>query len=107
MTQSSGLRNDRHEKGLKRIMENLLKPEHVAERLGTSRSKVYQLVENRKIRHVKLGDGKKSSIRFRERDVDEYINSCTKEPLTNYNCIVQTKSQRPRKGGRRNGALRS
>ncbi len=81
-------------------MENLLKPEHVAEILSTSRSKVYQLAKDRKIRHLKLGNDKKSSIRFREEDVNEFVNGCVKEPLSDYNCIVHSKRQRPRKGGK-------
>ncbi len=86
-------------------MNLLLSPEQVAQIFGTSQSKIYQLARDRKIRHVKLGDGKKSSIRFREQDVEAYVNTCIKEPLNSYNYHVQTNRQRPRKGGRRNGAL--
>jgi excisionase family DNA binding protein len=85
-------------------MKNLLKPNQVAEIFGTSQSLVYQLAKDRKIRSVKLGDGKKSSIRFRMQDVEEYINNCIKEPLNGYNFLVQTR-QRPRKGGKKNGAV--
>lgn len=87
-------------------MKNLLKPEQVAELLATSRSKVYQLAKDRKIRYERLGDGTKSSIRFQEQDVEEYVNSCRIEPLNGYNSLDNQTRQRPRKRRKkRNGAL--
>jgi excisionase family DNA binding protein len=44
----------------------------VAHRLGLSRSKVYQLVKQKRISHYRV-EGK---ITFDERDVDEFLREC-------------------------------
>jgi len=61
-------------------MKPLLNPKQVAEILGTSESEVYQLAKTRKLRSVKFGDGDKSSVRFRQQDVEQYIASCIQDP---------------------------
>jgi excisionase family DNA binding protein len=54
----------------------LLKVAQVAERLSLSESKVYQLVEEGRIAHHRLG----GAIRFSEEQVDAYLEATKREP---------------------------
>lgn len=49
----------------------LLKPEEVAHILSTSRSLVYQLIQQGKLPSIRIG----RSVRVRQRDLENFINS--------------------------------
>lgn len=50
--------------------EQLLKVEDVAKRLNIGKSKVYDMVADKELPHVKIGG---TIIRFNKDDIDEYI----------------------------------
>ena len=50
----------------------MLTVKEVAEKIGLSRSKIYQLVKQRKISHYRVA----GKISFAERDIDDYLSEC-------------------------------
>lgn len=58
-----------------------LKPDDVAKRLRCSTSKVYKLVAQRLIGHVKLGPGKNAPVRFTQGDLDRFIERHRVQPV--------------------------
>jgi len=55
--------------GFARVPKILLTVSEAQESLGISRSKLYDLVSQRKIRHVKIGRGRGGGVRFRPEDL--------------------------------------
>lgn len=56
---------------------NLITPGELASILKMSKSSVYRLIENRRIPFYKIS----GSLRFKESDIEEYINSSRIEPI--------------------------
>ncbi len=54
----------------------LLKPSEVAERLGTSRSHVYDLIQSRAIAVHRVGRGQRGAVRISEVDLEAYLADC-------------------------------
>lgn len=62
------------------VLSDLLTVPQVAERLGTTNAVVNGLVKNRQIRYFKVG---KSRPKFREQDVQEYLEKrCVFDPIS-------------------------
>ena len=56
-------------------MEQLLTIKDLCERFRVSPSVIYEKVTNKEIPHIRLGTGPKAPIRFREKDIDAWIES--------------------------------
>lgn len=56
-------------------METLLTIKDLCERFKVSPSVIYEKVENKEIPHIRLGTGPKAPIRFREKDIEAWIES--------------------------------
>ena len=61
--------------------------------LGVKPSTIYLWAELRQIPHIKLN----GSLRFDPADIEIWVKSCKKEPVTDYNDL-QTVTGSPRKG---------
>ena len=59
-------------------MSKLLTVTEAAERLSVSVSCIYQLVENDKLPHHRIGLGR-GAIRFSEADLDGFLAACRRE----------------------------
>lgn len=60
-------------------MASLLTVEDVGKILCVSTKAVYQMVYMGKLDYVKLGPYRSSRIRFKQSDIDDYINKCSKQ----------------------------
>ena len=54
------------------IPRYLLTVDEASESLGVSRAKLYDLVSRKKIRTVKIGDGRSGGVRFRPQDLEKF-----------------------------------
>ena len=55
----------------------MLTPKQAAEYLGVSLSMIYQLAEERRITHFRVGGkGKRGKLLFLPRDLDDFLASC-------------------------------
>ena len=61
------------------IIPALLKPHEACKYLNIGRTKLYDLVSQKKIRVVKLSDKRKGGIRFTREALDRYIELNEKE----------------------------
>jgi excisionase family DNA binding protein len=50
----------------------LLTVAEASESLGISRAKLYDLISRKKIKTVKIGDGRSGGVRFRPRDLEVF-----------------------------------
>lgn len=56
-------------------MDKLLTIKDLCERFRVSPSVIYEKVTNKEIPHIRLGTGPKAHIRFREKDIEAWIDS--------------------------------
>ena len=54
-------------------MDKLLTIKDLCERFRVSPSVIYEKVANKEIPHIRLGTGPKAPIRFKEKDIDAWI----------------------------------
>ena len=57
-------------------MTRLLNASDVAALLRKTTKAVYQMVYRGELPYIKLGNGAKSPIRFREEDIDKFLSRC-------------------------------
>ena len=62
-------------------MARLLTVNEVGEMLGITTKDVYQMVYKRKLSYVKMGTCRSSRLRFRQDDIERYINDCLYEAI--------------------------
>jgi len=63
----------------------LLKSQEVAEKLGVSKSYVYQLISNGELPVVRLGE---KAIRIRPEDLDRFLEKSSKNSKTNKEIVT-------------------
>jgi excisionase family DNA binding protein len=56
-------------------MSNFLTLKDLCDRFQLSPSVIYEKVANKEIPHIRLGTGPKAPIRFREKDIEAWIES--------------------------------
>ena len=59
-------------------MDELITAEEVMKILKISRATLNRWVKAGKIPALKLGEGRKGAVRFRLRDIEEFVNNVTK-----------------------------
>ncbi len=60
-------------------MPRLLTVGDVAHILGVSTKSVYQMIYYGKLSYVKMGPFRSSRVRFKQTDIEEYVNRCSIE----------------------------
>lgn len=63
-------------------MTQLVTPEEFAKQICFNTKSIYQLAYRKSIPFVKIGDSKQSALRFRQEDVDQFINAHTHKSLS-------------------------
>lgn len=58
-------------------MVRLLTVSEVGDYLGVSVKSVYQMIYMGKLPYVKMGPYRSSRVRFRQSDIEEFINKCS------------------------------
>lgn len=71
----------------------LISVKELSQLLNVKASTIYLWAELRQIPHIKLN----GSLRFDPADIETWVKSCKKEPVTDYNGL-QTVTGSPRKG---------